>query len=97
MSRLEYKRRLLGGIQEALIAGDVPTRLANNLSYQGLHIATNKSTTNNAKIAIAMKNKILAIRAEVADTPEKPKKPATNDITKNIRAHFSIIRLLYQS
>ena len=56
----------------------------------------NKSTRNNTNIAIAMKNRILAIRAEAADTPEKPKNPATNDITKNMRANLSIFAVLRQ-
>jgi hypothetical protein len=47
------------------------------------------SNRNKRNIAIAMKNSIFVIRADAAETPEKPKKPATNDTTKNIRAHLS--------
>ena len=42
-----------------------------------------------AKMAIAMKNRILAIPAVAAERPEKPKKPAMTEITKKISAHFN--------
>jgi hypothetical protein len=42
-----------------------------------------------AKMMIAMKNRTLAIPAVAAERPEKPKKPATMEITKKISAHFN--------
>ena len=39
------------------------------------------------KIAIAMKNRILAMPAVAAGTPENPKKPAIRETTKKIIAH----------
>jgi len=47
-------------------------------------------TTKTRKMTIATANKILATLAVAADTPENPKKPATSEITKNIRAHFNM-------
>lgn len=38
-----------------------------------------------------IKNKIFAMVLEVLATPEKPKKPAITEITKNIIAHFNIV------
>lgn len=42
------------------------------------------------KITSAMPKRTRAIVAVAAETPEKPKKPAMIEITKNIRAHFSM-------
>jgi len=42
-------------------------------------------------IAIQIKNKIFAMVLDVLATPEKPKKPATTEIIKNIIAHFNIV------
>jgi hypothetical protein len=42
-----------------------------------------------AEMTIAMKNRILAIPSVAAERPEKPKKPATTEITKKISAHFN--------
>lgn len=42
------------------------------------------------KITSAIPKRTRAIVAVAAETPEKPKKPAMIEITKNIRAHFSM-------
>jgi len=42
------------------------------------------------KITSAMPKRTRAIVAVAADTPEKPKKPAISEITKNIKAHFNM-------
>jgi hypothetical protein len=42
-------------------------------------------------IMMQIKNKIFAMVLEVLATPEKPKKPAITEITKNIIAHFNIV------
>lgn len=47
---------------------------------------TRKTTTSARK----MKNSTLAIPAAAAETPLKPKNPATMEMMKKIRAHLSI-------
>lgn len=49
------------------------------------------STTKMMKMTIAIANRTLAIFDVAADTPEKPKNPATIEITRKIKAHFSIV------
>ena len=39
---------------------------------------------------MAMKNRIFAMPAVAAERPLNPKKPATIEITKKIRAHLSM-------
>ena len=61
--------------------------------YQSLENGLTAKMANKrkiTKIASAMKNRIFAIPAVAAERPEKPKKPATREITKKISAHFSI-------
>jgi hypothetical protein len=48
------------------------------------------ATTIMIAIMIAPINRIFAIPAVAADTPENPKNPATMEIRKNISAHFNI-------
>lgn len=52
--------------------------------------ASSPSTRKTTKIASATKNNHFAIVAAPADTPEKPKNPATAEMMKNISAHFNI-------
>lgn len=60
------------------------------LSQSTIPPAMIASTRKTRNMATAIKNSILAIPAVAAETPEKPKKPATREIKKKIKAHFNI-------
>ena len=53
--------------------------------------AIRPSTRKIRKITMAMKNRVLAIPAVAADTPEKPKMPAMIEMTRNSRASFNMV------
>lgn len=51
------------------------------------------NATKIRKTTIAMPNKIFAMPAVAEETPEKPKNPATTEITAAIKAHFNMAKL----
>src|SRR5690606_27003502 len=53
--------------------------------------AVRTRTSRTRKMNRAMAKRTFATVALAAETPEKPRKPATSEMTKKIRAHLSIM------